>query len=134
MTSKPAAQSAFAPETRSPEQSAVVTWISDLVKLRRSFPALACGAEQVLFTDQDTIVYARTGAASCDPAPATSSPVPVIVAVHRGAETPLHVDLRRTAVAGCRSRSIGPNPATSSVTDDTLDLRLGTGVAILACQ
>lgn len=123
---------AFTPSGRSPEQSALLSWITTLTTLRRTYPALACGSEQVLAADADTLVYARVGGSAC---PSLTAPAqPVIVALHRGTPAHLRVDLAHTDVTGCTPKSLLPSASTAKLTTDLLELDLGNEVAILACR
>ena len=127
---------AFSASGRTAAQAMLFTWIADLAKLRQTYTALSCGAQQVLFVDQDTLVYTRFGVASCELPPSGSAAVSfsVIVALHRGAASRVRVDLRNTAVSGCRPKSVGPRPSPATVVDDVLSLQLATDAAVLTCE
>ena len=136
--------SAFSAAGRTGENGQLFDWIAQLAALRRGHPALACGAEQVLFADKDTLVYARYGTTGCEPpssgdlqgAPSTmdSQARPILVALHRGDAVPIHVDLHATAAAGCAVESVAPGSPAATVNGDLLDVRLATETAVIFCR
>lgn len=135
---------AFSAAGRTGANGELFNWIAQLARLRRGHPALACGAEQVLFADKDTLVYTRYGTAGCEPGrsrgpepkPSTAdSPArPVLIALHRGDAAPIHVDLHATAAAGCTVESLSPGSPAATIDGDTLNLRLATETAIVFCR
>ena len=127
-------QDAFQPAQRTPEQSDLFNWIQDLAALRRTHPALACGAEQILQVSTDTLVYTRTGTAFCPDLPNPKPQDRTIVAIQRGTPTPITLDLHQTAVTGCHPTNALKTAATATTTNDQLQLDLAGSVGIFACQ
>jgi len=131
----PGAQAdAFTAAGRTPEQQQMFSWVSKLAKVRQAHPALACGAEQVLASDADWMVYLRdAGHAAC-----AGSQERVLVAVHRGAKADDRtVPVAQTWMAGCRvgSPELGATGSTAAVEGDTLKLHLqGDDVVLAACR
>jgi glycosidase len=78
---------AFVESGRTPEQQAMFAWVSTLAKIRKDYPALACGAEQILKSNDDWLVYVRDPAHAAAGACTLSESdrnVPVVIAIHRG--------------------------------------------------
>lgn len=123
----------FTAAGRTGNSGALFDWIAQLSKLRVSYPALACGAEQVLLANQDTLVYARYGNAGCSEPIAGRLNQSVLVALHRGSRADIHVDLRNTSASGCVAQGLGPAQG-GSVANDALDINMGTEVALFACR
>ena len=93
-------ENAFAPAGRTSAQQAAYSGIQQLAALRRAHPTLACGAEQVLASGPDLLVYARYGSSGCGEPATGSLPEHLLVVLQRGIATPIHLDLGNTALAG----------------------------------
>jgi glycosidase len=125
---------AFTAAGRTPEQQQMFSWVSNLAKARQAHPALACGAEQVLATDADWMVYLRdAGHADC-----AGSQERVLIAIHRGPKADDRtVPVAQTWMAGCRvgSPEFGARGSTVAVEGETLKLHLlGDDVVLAACR
>jgi glycosidase len=132
-----AQQNAFTTQGRTPEQQQMFLWVSYLAKSRRAHPALSCGAEQVLASGQDWIVYLRdaghAGTSLCG-----ASSERVLVAVHRGPKpAELNVPLEQTWMSGCHlaEPDFAASGSTASVQGSQLKLQLQPDdVLIAACR
>lgn len=81
---------AFQASTRTPTQTEMLDWTSNLLSLRKRTPALLTGSMQILYMSYDSIVYVRTEGAQR-----------ILIAIHRGKEgTVLHVSTAQTGLAG----------------------------------
>jgi hypothetical protein len=117
-------------------------WVASLNGLRRNYDALACGAEQVLASNQDWIVYLRDAGHAAEDS-CGSSKERVMVAIHRegksaasGVET-VGVKMAQTWMEGCRIGAAEVHTGGSSgvVSGDLLQLKAdGEAVWIAACQ
>ena len=137
----PNATSAFTPETRTPQQQQMFSWVAQLSALRAKHQALACGAEQVLAANDDWIVYLRDTAHA--PTPCGTSNERVLIALHRAAKdsatTPatLDVNLAGTWASGCQlaSPDLASINASATIAGDSLHLQLaGSEALISACH
>ena len=107
--------------------------------LRKKHDALGCGAEQVLESDDDWMVYLRDAgkAVGCG-----VSGERVLVAVHRagksgGAAATLEVKMPMTWMEGCRlgAAEIASGGATAEVQGETLRLQAaGDAVWVGSCE
>jgi glycosidase len=126
---------AFTPAGRTPEQGGMFDWVRQLAALRSRNTALACGAEQILQTTPNSMVYARYGSSGCSGKKTPGSdPRPMIVVLERGSLTPLQIDLHATAVAGCHPGSPAMGQSTTSMKDDKLTMVLATSFLVLPCD
>jgi glycosidase len=126
--------SAFTTAGRTPEQQAMFAWVAELGKVRREHPALGCGAEQVLASEADWMVYLRdAGKADCG-----GSRERVVVAIHRGYQAgDLSVPTAETWMEGCRLGvpAVGGKASTAGMEGDVLKLHLqGDDALIAACR
>jgi glycosidase len=134
----PSTQNAFTPETRTPQQQQMFSWVAQLSTIRHKHDALACGAEQVLASNDDWIVYLRDTARA--PTPCGTSNERVLVAIHRApTATPskpstLDVKLSETWLSGCTLAppALAPAEASATITADTLHLQLPGNEALIA--
>ncbi len=134
----PNATSAFTPGTRTPQQQQMFSWVAQLSSIRQKHDALACGAEQVLASNEDWIVYLRDTAHA--PPPGGASNERVLVAIHRAPTTAsnkpstLDVKLAETWLSGCTLAppALAPTTASATVSDDTLHLDLPGNEALIA--
>ena len=132
-------QSAFAAATRTPEQQRMYMWVSDLARVRREHPALACGAEQVLAVDADTIVYLRDGSRVADASCGAPTRERVIVALHRGGSSSgvdRMVPAAETWLAGCSALKALLHDGEASATAVPAGLHLmlrGNATLVAAC-
>ncbi len=133
---------AFVAAGRTASQQQTFAWVAELGALRHRHDALGCGAEQVLASDADWMVYLRdagkAAAGSCG-----SSGERVLVAIHRAAKesegkpATLDVKLGMTWMQGCRldAAEMQSGGATGVVTDDVLHLQAsGDAVWIASCK
>jgi glycosidase len=97
---------AFTAAGRSPEQQQMYLWVSSLAKERREHASLRCGAEQVLGSGPDWVVYLRDAkhaeAAACDSGETGSADDRVLVAIHRGAKASFSLPIDQTWLVGCQ--------------------------------
>jgi glycosidase len=104
--------SGFVASGRTAEEEKDFEWVARLNTLRREHDALACGAEQVLASDADWMVYLRDAGhaaeGSCGASGVTgASKERMVVAIHRdskggSASAVLNVTLWGTWMEGCR--------------------------------
>lgn len=142
------AGSGFVAAGRTPEQEKDFEWVARLGALRHGHQALACGAEQVLASNDDWMVYLRDAGravqGSCG-ASGTSggSKERVLVAIHRGSKAEgsmpamLDVKLAQTWMEGCRLgvAEIHSGGSSIAVSGDSLHLQAqGDAVWIGACE
>ena len=84
---------AFTEAGRTPEQQDMFRHVQHLLALRRQYPALQTGEEQVLTADQDVIVYVRSLAMG-------NAEQRILVAVNKGtAAKDVPIDIDDTIVA-----------------------------------
>ena len=124
----PGGASAFVASGRTPVQQETFDWMAKLTAVRRKHDALGCGAEQVLASGDDWMVYLRDAAkaAGCG-----ASGERVLVAIHRGgknggvASATLDVKLGMTGMEGCKlgAGEIQSGESTAEVQGDTLRLK-----------
>ena len=134
--------SGFVTAGRTPEQQRNFAWVAQLAALRHTHEALACGAEQVLASNDDWIVYLRdAGHAAKDSCGSSSGRV--LVAIHRdstlGETMPatLDVTLAQTWVQGCNLSppEIHTNSSNGIVKGESLHLEAkGDAVWIATCR
>jgi glycosidase len=127
---------AFAPTQRTPLEAAMLEWVTTLARLHTSESALACGAEQVLYSDVDTLVTVRDTAHGADCTRPQGGDGRVLVAVHRGASAKATVPLKQTWATGCEAVQPPLSGRTQgSVAQDVLQLDLAADdVWIARCQ
>jgi glycosidase len=116
---------AFVAEHRSAQQQEMVAWVSALTALRRTHPALACGAEQVIAANDDWLVYLRDAgrapAGNCGPGKDK-----VLIALYRGpSAASLTVPLQQTWMSACGSLhpELVPDGGSATVKDGDLVLQ-----------
>ena len=90
----------FSLGSRTPEQQASYSWIKQLVAVRHEHEVLMCGAEQVLAADRDSLAYARFGNEGCGEASVGGTQERILVILRRGANKPLSINLKATALDG----------------------------------
>jgi glycosidase len=136
------ANSAFVAGGRTAEEARAFDWVASLTALRRKHDALACGAEQVLASSADWIVYLRDAGHAVDGG-CGASKERVVVAVHRdgkpggGAAAALDVKMGQTWMEGCRlgDAEVHTGGSSGMVSGDLLQLKAeGDAVWIAACQ
>jgi glycosidase len=119
------AHSVFYAEQRTPMETEMLQWVKTLAHLHTSQLALGCGAEQVLYSAADTLVFLRdtSHAAMCTPLPGADKRI--LVAVHRGPSANVKVPVMQTWAAGCKP---APDPlagvSQAKVSEDILNLQL----------
>ncbi len=101
----------------------MLQWVTTLAHLHTSEPALACGAEQVLYSDAETLVTLRdTAHANCVQRPLRTERV--LVAVHRGPAAKVRVPLEKTWAAGCEPmQDLLPGATQGSIAENALQLQ-----------
>jgi glycosidase len=128
---------AFTAKQRTLEQQEMVAWVSGLAAIRRAHPALTCGAEQVLASSNDWLVYMRDAGhpwgSDCKPGEDM-----VLIALHRGGNAAsLTVPLRQTWMSACGSlrdeSAAGGSSATITGSDLVLHVQ-PSGVLIATCR
>jgi glycosidase len=127
----PAAQNAFNPADRTPEQARTFNALQKLLTLRRTYPALQSGEEQVLYVNADVLVYVRTLALP-------EGTQHVLIAVNKSMATQdISVQTGATAVAGlAKARGILVGEVQSaepqlSLQPNLLMLHLGSTSAVI---
>jgi glycosidase len=111
------AHNAFTQAGRTAEQQRIFAWISGMLALRSSHPALETGTEQNLFADNDGFAFVRT----LDPTGCSASNNSSLLIVMNKAAQPKLIDLpvADTALAGCtqfvaEAPATGPAPVLAS--------------------
>ena len=136
------ADNAFVAAGRNAAQQKTFAWVAELGALRHRHDALGCGAEQVLASNEDWMVYLRDAGHAAEGACGTTGER-MVVAIHRAAKegvsepTTLDVKLGLTWMQGCRlaAAEMQSGGATGLVTDDVLHLQAsGDAVWIAPCQ
>ncbi len=117
------AHSVFSSAQRTADEAAMLQWVTTLAHLHTSEPALACGAEQVLYSDAETLVTLRdTAHANCVQRPLRTERV--LVAVHRGPAAKVRVPLEKTWAAGCEPmQDLLPGGTQGSIAENALQLQ-----------
>jgi len=140
-----ASSNAFAPDSgndsrtdgRSTQQQQMRTWVSHLATVRRAHPSLTCGAEQVIASNEDWIVYLRDSSHSVSGS-CSSDRERMLVAIHRGpASDSLTVPLAQTWMSGCQIMPPEMAAVGSSVViaDSEMKLQMqANDVLIAACR
>ena len=132
---------AFVASGRTPVQQETFEWVAKLDALRRKHDALGCGAEQVLASNQDWMVYLRDAGKAVEKCGASGERV--LVAIHRGgkvqgvAPAMLDVKLGMTWMEGCRlgAAEMQSGGATAEVQGDLLHLQAaGDAVWMGSCD
>jgi glycosidase len=133
-------QDAFVASGRTAVQERTFDWVSQLDALRRKHDALGCGAEQVLASDADWMVYLRDAGhvVGCG-----TSGERMLVAIHRAGKAEgvklatLDVKLGMTWMQGCRlgAADVDSGDAKAVVSGGVLHLQAkGDGVWMGACE
>ena len=131
------ANDAFTAQHRTLEQQGTVKWVSGLAAIRHLHPALTCGAEQVLASSDDWLVYARDAGhalgGDCEPGKDM-----VLIALHRGGNVAsLTVPLRQTWMSACGSlrAEVAAGDSSATITGGDLVLHVQpSGVFIATCS
>jgi glycosidase len=138
---QPANEDAFTAKGRSAGQQLMFAWVSRLAQLRRTHPALACGAQQVLGSGNDWLVYLRYAQPGRDDACLGAAPAKggdrELVVLHRGAESKLDVNLADTGMSGCAlgAPELGAKDATATISGGKLHLAMqGEDVLLMPCR
>ncbi|MDE1162998.1 MAG: alpha-amylase family glycosyl hydrolase [Acidobacteriaceae bacterium] len=133
--------SAFTAAGRVGEQATMFDWVSTLAKVRRENPALSCGAEQLLETDKDTLVFLRDMRHAAAPEACgaqKASEERALVVIHRGAAEKRTVPIDETWMMGCRLGKPVVGKSTAEVVGgqkDDLQLALEKDdVLVIPCQ
>ncbi|HEY0786127.1 MAG TPA: alpha-amylase family glycosyl hydrolase [Acidobacteriaceae bacterium] len=99
--SRGAAGNAFTPAGRTPAEQQMYGWVQRLLTLRRQYPELQEGDEQVLHADRDTLLYARGSNLGAGCAPGQGR---MLVAINKSAESrTVSFKTGDTALAGCKA-------------------------------
>jgi hypothetical protein len=111
-------------------------WVSRLAALRRTHLALACGAEQILASNDDWMVYARDSGHASNGSCGEGNDR-VLIAIHRGPKVAsMTVPLDQTWMSGCQTYKPDVAAGGSSVLTSGSDIKLrmqGDDVLIAAC-
>jgi glycosidase len=135
-------EDAFVAAGRTAAQQQSFAWVAELGALRHRHDALACGAEQVLASNEDWMVYLRDAGHAAEGACGTTGER-MVVAIHRAAKesegkpATLDVKLGLTWMQGCRlgPAEIRSGGSTGVVSGDVLHLQAqGDAVWIASCQ
>jgi glycosidase len=131
---------AFAVHSRTAKQKRMFAWVSQLVAIRRQHEALACGAEQVLDSNNEWIVFLRD-ASHASSGTCGASKERVLVVLHRGLKdgeiSKLDVNLGQTWMNSCNLAvpDLAAKGSSASVANNVLHVELGTDDALIAsCQ
>ena len=112
-------------------------WVEHLAALRRAHPALSCGAEQVLASSDDWIIFTRDSSRATD-ASCANAHERVLIAIHRGPNVAsTTVPIGETLMSGCQIEQPYVASGTSSVVIRGSDMKVqiqGDDVLIAACQ
>lgn len=114
-------RSIFTADGRTPEEREMHDWVTGLTALRHVHPALSCGTEQTLQASTNTLVYLRdSDTVGC------GGKERVLVAVQRGPQTSVSIQIAKTLMQGCTSLHVDFGSATSvkTLTVDQLTLSL----------
>ncbi len=123
---------AFVLSDRTPEQAAAFRFLQGLLALRRTYPALQIGEEQVLYVDQDVLVYTRTSNLS-------EGVQRILIAVNKG-QTAQDITVRTeaTALAGATEGQLlrvsdadAKTPSSIRLQPNLLKLHLGAQAAAI---
>ncbi|MDQ2924749.1 MAG: alpha-amylase family glycosyl hydrolase [Acidobacteriota bacterium] len=127
-------RSAFTDAGRTPEERLMHDWVAQLSTLRQTHPALACGGEQMLNSDDNTLVYVRDAANGCGD---LNSKERLLIAVHRGKPAAsVNLDFHATWMQGCPNLApILPADGSGVMIDvDRATMRLPSdSIVILQC-
>jgi glycosidase len=117
--------SAFAASERTQEQADVFDWLSSLLRLRATQPALLTGLQQNLFSDDTAFVFLR--AAELSSGCSVNGPARILVAInHADHPREITISTQMTAMEGCGSITPELNaPAAGSVSAAQVTLSLG---------
>jgi glycosidase len=126
---------AFVAAGRTPEQEQMLRWMTGLSKVRREHPALQCGAEQVLASDADSIVYERDAAHGVGCGTSNNR---ALIAIHRGTKPAIvKMSIAQTWLAGCKLAppEFAAKESSATILGDTLSLQLQPNdVLIASCR
>jgi neopullulanase len=132
-----ASGNAFIGDGRSAEQQQMYAWVAHLAALRRAHPTLSCGAEQVLASSDDWIIFTRDSGHATD-ASCANGHERVLIAIHRGPNVAsTTVPIGETLMSGCQIEQPYVASGTSSVVIRGSDMKVqiqGDDVLIAACQ
>jgi neopullulanase len=123
----PISNDAFTATGRTPEQQQIFATLQTLLTLRRTHPALQTGAEQLLYSDHDVLVYARTLQLS------GHVNQRILIAVNKGSKTQDHaINIEDTALEGAQhARALLGSPDAISLTSNTLTIHLAPSTAAI---
>jgi len=128
---------AFTAQGRTPEQQATVAWVSSLTALRRAYPALTCGAEQILASNHDWLVYVRDAGHAVEAGCGLGKDM-VLTALSRGpGVASLTVPMQETWMAACKGLrpEVATGESSAIITGSNLLLHAQTtGAFIAACD
>ena len=131
---------AFVAAGRTPVQQEMVAWVSALAMLRRTHPALICGGQQVLASDNDWLVSVRDAghAAGGDCGPGVTGGDMVLTALYRGpSAAALTVPLQQTWMSACGvlQPAVAAGNSSAAIQGGDLILRAeAAGVVIATCN
>jgi neopullulanase len=126
---------AFTAARRTPEQTKMFDWVHQLSTLRSGSRTLACGAEQILQTAPNSIVYARYGNSGCSVSDANGGDQrPMLVLIERGKLDTLQIDLHATAVAGCNPGKLVMGEGVATMKDGKLTVTPATNFVVVPCE
>ena len=122
---------------RTPVQQEMVTWVSTLAALRRAHPALTCGAEQVLASDNDWLITVRD-AGRAEDRDCNSAKDTLLTVLYRGTGSgALTVPLQQTWMSACgdlRPEVAWGDPSVRITGSDLVLNAPSAGVLITKCS
>jgi glycosidase len=124
-------QNAFVAKDRTTQQAAMFDWVQHLLQLRAQTPELTEGQEQVLYADNDTLVYVR--GMQLDARCGSLHQPRVVVAANKGAATrEISFNVLNTALAGCGAGEarLGNMSMPAAGADGALTLTVPPGASI----
>jgi glycosidase len=132
-----ASANAFAADGRTAEQQQMYAWVSQLAASRRAHLALTCGAEQVLASSDDWMVYARDSGHAVNGSCGEGNDR-VLIAIHRGPKVAsMTVPLHLTWMSGCliHQPEVAASGSSVLISGDEMKVQIqGDDVLIAACQ
>lgn len=123
-------QNAFIPAQRTTAQADMYDWVHQLLQLRAQYPELNAGDEQMLHSDDDTLLYARGSdlGEGC-----TQAHGRVLVAVNRSSETRIFpLVTENTALAGCKdTQPVSGALSARAISSTTTQMSVPPGTSLL---
>lgn len=128
-------QSAFVPDQRTAEQKDMYDWVQTLLRLRQQTPELNSGSEQILHSDESTLLYVR--GTNLDTGCKTGVKTRVLIAVNKSDSTEsLTLNTVNTALEGCKITRVdlGRLETGSPSAQGVLTLNIPSGASIISLR